>query len=202
MALFDLGVQLRHALIVEGHLTTHQHIEDDAKAPDIDLGPRVLLGLQQLGGGKVQAATECLEQALRREEVAQTKINDLDITRLTDQDILDLQVSVDDAVAVAVVQGTRNLAGELAGLLLLQSTVRDDIVEHLSSIYILEQHVPVVVGSNDISHATDIRMVQEANNGGLPCCSDLLRMVCALAVGLAVVLVRRQSGDDLDGDLS
>ena len=201
MAFFDLGVQLRHTLVVKGDFTTHQDIEDDAKTPYIHLGPRVLFGLQQLGGGKIQAATERLEQALWREQVAQPKVDDLDISRLADEYVFDLQVSVDDAVAVAIIQCTCDLTGEFAGLLLFEAAMGDDVVEHLTAVDVFEEHVPVVVGPNHVTHAADIRMVQEADDGSLPCCSYLLRMVGPLAVGLAVVLVRGLSRNDLDGDL-
>nr|GFD58079.1 hypothetical protein [Tanacetum cinerariifolium] len=67
-ALFDLGVQLRHALIVEGHLAAHQNVEDDAEAPHVDLGTRVLLRLQQLWSGKVEASAKRLESTLGGEE--------------------------------------------------------------------------------------------------------------------------------------
>lgn len=59
----------------------------------------------------------------RSKEIAQAKINDLDVTRLADQDILDLQISMDDAVSMAIVQGARNLSAELPGLLLLQPSM-------------------------------------------------------------------------------
>jgi hypothetical protein len=201
VALLDLGVQLRHTLVVKGYLATDQDIENDAKAPDIYFGTCVLLGLQQLWCGKIQAATKRREQALWREEIAQPEINDLDIPRLTDENILDLQISVHDTIPVAVVQGTCNLTGELARLLLLETAVRDDVVKHLSAVHVFEEHVPVVVGPDHIAHATNIRMVQKANNGSLPCGSDFFGSLCPVAVGLAVVLVRGLSRHDFDGDL-
>ena len=43
----------------------------------------------------------------------------------------------------------------------------DDVVEHLAAVDILEEHVPVVVGPHDVSHATDVRMIEEGDNGRL-----------------------------------
>ena len=51
--LLDLGVQLRHALVVKGHLSASQDKQHNAKAPDIDLGPGVGFCLQQLRRGEV-----------------------------------------------------------------------------------------------------------------------------------------------------
>jgi hypothetical protein len=43
-------------------------------------------------------------------------------------------------------------------LLLLQFAVRNDVVQHLTSIDIFKEHVPVVRGSHDISHPANIRV--------------------------------------------
>jgi hypothetical protein len=53
-ASLNFRVQGGHVLIVKGDLTTDEDVEDDAKGPDIDLGPRVHLGVEQLGSGKVE----------------------------------------------------------------------------------------------------------------------------------------------------
>jgi hypothetical protein len=201
MPLFDLCMQLRHALIVKRHFTAHQDIKDDAETPYVDLGPGVLLGLQEFGCGKVQAPAECLELAPGREEVAQAKIDDLDVASLANQNVLNLQVAMDDAVTMAVVECTGNLAGEFASLFFLETTVRDDVVEHLTTVYKLEQHVPVVVCPDDILHATDVGVVEQADNGGFSRGSDFLGVVGSLAVGSALVLVLRLSGNNLDGRL-
>lgn len=55
----------------------------------------------------------------RVEHVAEAEIDDLDISSLADQDVLDLQVSMNDAVSMAVVQSARDLPAELPRLLLL-----------------------------------------------------------------------------------
>jgi hypothetical protein len=201
MPLLDLCMQLRHALVVKRHFTTHQDIQDNAETPHVDLGPSVLLCLEQLWRSKVQTSAEGLQLAPRREQVAQTEIDNLDVARLADEDILNLQVAVDDAVAVAVVERTGNLAGELASLLLLETAMGDDVVEHLAAIHKLEQHVPVVVCPHDVFHAADVGVVEQADNGGFTGSPDFLGVVCSLAVGGALVLVCRLSGDDLDGHL-
>jgi hypothetical protein len=51
--------------------------------------------------------------------------------------------------------------------------MRDDVVEHLSSVYIFEQHVPVVGGLDDIFHPADVRMIQQANDSSLSGSPDL-----------------------------
>jgi hypothetical protein len=123
MPLFDLCMQLRHALVVKRHFTTYQNVQDDAETPHVDLGPRVLLRLQEFWRSKVQTPAKCLELAPGREKIAQAEVDDLDVARLADENVLDLEVAVDDAVAMAVVERTGDLAGELASLLFLETAM-------------------------------------------------------------------------------
>lgn len=60
MALLDLGVKLRHALVIERHLSADEDVQYNAETPDINLGASILLSLEQFWGGKVQTSTERL----------------------------------------------------------------------------------------------------------------------------------------------
>lgn len=192
----------RHALVVEGYLATHEDVEHDAKTPHVDLGACVCPGLQQLGGGKVQTAAEGLECAARSEEIAQAKVDDLDVASFADEDILNLEVPVDDAVPVAVIQSTSDLPTELPGLLLLELPVGYDVVEHLAAVDILEKHVPVVVRPDDVAQATYVRVIEQGDDGSLPGRPDLLGVVVALLVSAAMVgVISRAPWDDLTRDL-
>lgn len=118
----------RHALIVEGDLPADQNIQDNTKAPHINLRPGVCPGLEELRRGKVQATTEGLEVATGREQVAQAEVDDLDVTDLANKDVFDLEVAVNNTVPVAVVEGTGDLTAELASLFLLELSMGDDVV--------------------------------------------------------------------------
>lgn len=90
MSLLDLGMQLRHALVIKGHFSANKHIEHDAETPNIDLRPSVLLCLQQLRCSEVQATAKRFQLVPWREEIAQSKVDDLDVASFADQNILDL----------------------------------------------------------------------------------------------------------------
>lgn len=64
----------------------------------------------------------------------------------------------------------------------------DDIVEHLATIDILEDHVVVVLVNNHLAHATDVGVVEKHRQGGLPERADLLRGIlgCLFGGGLRV----------------
>lgn len=68
---------------------------------------------------------------------------------------------MNDAVSVTVIKRTGNLAPEFPRLLLFQSAVGDNVIEHLASIDILEEHIPVVISTDDITHGTNIGVVEQ-----------------------------------------
>lgn len=159
MSFLDLRVQLWHALIVERNFSANQNVKDYTKTPDIDLRTSVLLCLQKLRCRKVKTTTESLQLATGGEKVAEAKIDNFDIARLADEDIFNLQISVNNAVAVAIVESACDLASKLASLLLLQPSMRDDVIQHLATIDVFAKHVPVVVRPDDIAHPADVRMI-------------------------------------------
>lgn len=81
---------------------------------------------------------------------------------------------MDDTVPVAIVKGTGNLATELPCLLFFQFPVGNNVVEHLPAIDIFEEHIPVVIGSNYVSKAADMRVLQEGNDSSFAGCAYFL----------------------------
>jgi len=86
-------------------------------------------------------------------------------------------------VAVAVIECASDLPTELAGLLLFELAMGDDVVEHLAAVDVLKQHVPVVVCADNITQATYIGVVEECYDGGFASGSDLLGLVGPLLFG-------------------
>lgn len=74
----------RHALVVKRNLAADEDVKDDTKTPYIYLWSCVGSGLEKLWGSKIQTSAERLEMATRRVEVAEAKVNDLDISGLAD----------------------------------------------------------------------------------------------------------------------
>lgn len=139
--------------------------------------------------------------AAGRKEVAQAEINNFDVAVFANENIFDFEVPMNDAISVTVIQGARNLATEFASLLLLKLAVGYNIVEHLAAVDVLEQHIPVIIRSNDIAHAADMRMVEQGNDSRLASCSYFFRLIRTFLVGTALVFLGRASGDDFASDL-
>lgn len=64
--------------------------------------------------------------------IAEPKINQLQIVLVVEQQILGLEISVNDAQLVQVLDRTLDLLEELARLLLGQLLLLDDVVEELA----------------------------------------------------------------------
>ena len=191
LTLLDLLMQSRHVLIVERHLTADEHKQYHSKAPHVYLGPRVWLRLQQLGGGKVETAAVRLELPilLWRKEVAQAEVDNLDVASLADQNVLYLQIPMHNAVAVAVVDSACYLPRELAGLLLLELAVRDDVVEHLAAVDVFEEHVPVPFRPQAVAEAADVLVVEQSDDGSLAGVAVLPSGICLLPLLSALAAV-------------
>lgn len=71
------------------------------------------------------------------------------------------RTAVHNVVLVTVIQRTPDLPCELARNPLPQTTVADDVVEHLATTDVLEHHVVMVLLDDHLAHAANVGMVEE-----------------------------------------
>ena len=98
---------------------------------------------------------------MRRVEVGQAKVDDLDIAGMRNENILDLQVPMYDAIPMTILQRRADLPRELPRHAFSKSSMRDDVIEHLSAVDVLEDHVVVVRVDDQLAHAADVRVVEQ-----------------------------------------
>jgi hypothetical protein len=67
--------------------------------------------------------------------------------------------------------------------------MRDDVVQHLAAIDILEEHVPMIVRALNIPHGADVGMIQQGNDCRLPRRSNLFGVVLAFTFTSALLTV-------------
>jgi len=79
-------------LIVERDLSTDEDVEDDSETPDVDFGTSVETSVEEFGSGEVEGTAEGRELGVRGEEVGESEVDDLDVSRVGDEDILDLKI--------------------------------------------------------------------------------------------------------------
>ena len=82
---------------------------------------------------------------------------------------------MDDGVTMAVLQSASNLSRKLAGSPFPQPAVGDDVIEHLTTVNELEDHVVMMCVDDHLPHTADVGMVQEHRNGRLSHSADLFR---------------------------
>lgn len=140
--------------------------------------------------------------AARGEKIAETKVDYLDVSILTNEDVLDLEISMNNTVPMTVVEGAGDLTAELASLLLLQLAVGDDVVKHLTTVDVFAEHIPVIVGAHNVSHAADVGVIEKSHYGGLSGGPDLLGLVCSLLICSGLVpILRGTTRDDFASNL-
>lgn len=166
-----------HTLIVERNLSTNEDIKDDAEAPYVDFWASVDFGVEEFRCCKVQRTTEGGEMGNRVIEVRETKVDYLDVSRFRYEYVLDFEITMDDVVAVQVVECTANLASKLACDAFAQSTVADDVVEHLTAVDVLKDHVVMMLMDNHLTHPTYVGVVEQHGEGSLTDSSDFLGSV-------------------------
>ena len=96
-------------------------------------------------------------------QVGKAKVDNLDVPGLGDEDILDLEIAMYDVVLVAILEHAPDLTHKLPRDIFPWATVADDIVQHLTTIDVFENHVVVVLMDDhlELPHATDVGVVEK-----------------------------------------
>lgn len=81
---------------------------------------------------------------------------------------------MNDVIEMAVLQCTPNLPRKLPRHPFPQSSVTDNIVQHLTSIDILENHIVVMLVDYHLSHATYIGVIEKHRKGSFAKSTNLL----------------------------
>jgi len=116
----------------EGELTGEHFIEDDADG--IDVGPAIaalafdLLGRDVIGGadgggevGVSEAAGGCV--------AGYAEVDELDVVVVVDHDVFRLEVAVNDAIGMDVLERIENADGDVDGALLRDAAFSEDVAE-------------------------------------------------------------------------
>lgn len=78
---------------------------------------------------------------------------------------------------MAILQCAPNLTGEFTSDPLAQTAMADNVIQHLATVHVLEDHIIVVLMDDHFSHAADIRVVKKHGKGGFAKSPNLLRCV-------------------------
>lgn len=123
-------------IVVEGEVARKHGVENHTATPDVDGRSDVgSIGDDQLGSSVARRSTRgSHEVVLRRlEGVGESEIGDDDVPSLVEEEVLELEISVDDVLGVEVVDSRDELSEELGGGVLLEVSMSEDVVEELST---------------------------------------------------------------------
>jgi hypothetical protein len=81
---------------------------------------------------------------------------------------------MNDVVEMAILQRTPNLPRKLSRHPFPQSTMADDIVQHLTSIDVLENHIIVMLMDDHLSHAAYVGVIEKHGKASFTKSSNLL----------------------------
>ena len=79
-------------LVVKRNLAADKDVEDDTKAPYVDLWTGVRFRVEKFWGGEIQRTAKRCQVGCRIVEIGKSEINNFDVTRLGDENVLDFQV--------------------------------------------------------------------------------------------------------------
>ena len=107
-----LDLHLQHVLVfVEERSDTNEHlVHEHADGPPVDRKVVTRL-LENLGGHVLRRASNGTRQLSLLQALSQSKVNQLDVAILIEQDVLKLHVSVSDALLVQVADAENELNG-------------------------------------------------------------------------------------------
>ncbi len=92
--------------------------------------------------------------------VGEAEISDDDIAMAVEQQILELEVPMNDFLLVDVPDARDELREELAGILLPQVAVGEDVIKQLASGGVFEDDTDVLVGLDHIVQPDDVRVFE------------------------------------------
>jgi len=150
VASHDLLVEFAGAGVLEGQVAAEHGVEDDAAAPDVCPQTVVAFARYHFGSSVAGTAAGGLEPLAGLVVVGESEVYDFDVVAVVEEEVLGLEVAVDDAVLVDVVDACDDLLHEGDGLLLAESLVLDDVVEELAALCVLHDEVDVGFGLDDL----------------------------------------------------
>ena len=78
---------------------------------------------------------------------------------------------------MTVIQCATDLSSKLSSSPFAKAAMRNDVIEHLTTVDEFEHHVMVIRVCYEFPHSADIRVMQEKGDGGFSDGTDFLRFV-------------------------
>ncbi|KAH3661301.1 hypothetical protein OGAPHI_006708 [Ogataea philodendri] len=179
-------------VIVEGKVTGQHSVQDHTTGPHVDFASFVRVAADdQFWCCVTGGATTCFHQVCGSESVDKPKVCDDDIFVFVQQEIFELQVSVDDPLCVHVVDSGNQLSKQPTGHRFFQVPVFENVVEKFTSGGVFQHNSDVFVVLKHLFQPHDVGMCQFLQSVNFAV--DLVFLFRALGYGV--------STDQFDGSL-
>eukprot|EP00968_Pinguiococcus_pyrenoidosus_P015515 scaffold1435_cov267-Pinguiococcus_pyrenoidosus.AAC.39 len=200
----DLVVQLQHLSGHEGRAAEGQHVHGGAQCPDVG-GNAVVLGAgADLGGHEGRRAGGISHLAGgRTHDLGDAEVGDLDDVVLGYQQVLRLDVPVDDALVVEILEALHHLAKHqpqrvaVHGLAATRPVVAVLGLHEVATLHVLDHEIELVDARvvHDLVEAQHVRVAELLHDGDLA-----LDVVQGRGAVLGAPLLHQRLVDDLHGE--
>ena len=165
--LLDLNKQLCLIRFSPRETPSHHRVQNDTKRPDIGLFPVVFRVVDDLGRRVERTPTRREQQTLWTRCVAESKISELRIHVLIEQNVFRLQIPVRDVPRVDKLQGLAHLLEDAMSLSFIETACLDNALEELAVRAVLHDHVNVLLGENEGFDVHNVWMMERLQNSAL-----------------------------------
>ena len=150
-------------ILVVRQLPRDECIQNDAQTPNIHFLAGIFLALEHFGGAVADGATECLQIArLAFVFPRKPKIAQLDVFLLVEQDVLQLEVSMNTGLAMDVGDGANELCEDPLDLFNGQRAMTEEIVVEFITRAIFEHQPNQLFCYDNLIESGDVRMEELA----------------------------------------
>ena len=152
----------------EGKKSAEKGKQNDAARPSVNESSLVLFTSNHFRGGIAGASTRCLKSLSDAESVREAEVNYFDVFIVIQKQVFGLEVSVDNAESVHVLDARYYLLVELASFDFFQARVFNDVVEELSAARVLHDQVKELGGFDYFVELNDVGVANQLQNMHFP----------------------------------
>eukprot|EP00356_Strombidium_inclinatum_P004515 CAMPEP_0170487398 /NCGR_PEP_ID=MMETSP0208-20121228/6218_2 /TAXON_ID=197538 /ORGANISM="Strombidium inclinatum, Strain S3" /LENGTH=253 /DNA_ID=CAMNT_0010761661 /DNA_START=337 /DNA_END=1098 /DNA_ORIENTATION=- len=168
----DFGVEFLFILTPERECASEESIEKNSKSPHVYLAAVVLVLSHELWGHVRWSSTENFVLLTIAAEGGESEINNFYHVRcVLDQDIIELDIPVSDALVMQVVEGLSDLLEEATAggffYLAVGALLLDELVE-ADTTNIISYYANLLAGFDQVVHLDDVGMVNLPESQDLP----------------------------------
>jgi len=152
--------QGRDEFVVERKSTNKEDVENDTTGPNINFGTGIQLSANNFRCCIIWTSTARLEEIAVCHDVTEAEVGNLDVHVLVQKQVLRLEISVHNLVAVTIFDSAYDLLKQFPSFGFSQPTMLDDVIEQFHR-YVFEHHVNVGLGGDDCVELDDVGMPKQ-----------------------------------------